>query len=60
MDWFRQHSDAIAVIAAIISSLVWMNGKFNQLEKDIAIIKTVLIMKNIMPDELACTQEDKR
>jgi hypothetical protein len=57
MDWLKQHVDTVVVLGAIVSSLIWMNGKFNQLEKDIAIIKTVLIMKNIMPDELAYTEK---
>jgi ribosomal protein L29 len=30
-----------------------MDGRFAEIEKDIAIIKTVLIMKNIMPVEIA-------
>ena len=53
MDWFKKHVDTVVVLGAIVSSLVWMNGKFGELEKDIAIIKTVLIMKQIMPCELA-------
>lgn len=31
--------------------------RFSLLEKDMAIIKTVLIMKEIMPRELACKEE---
>ena len=53
MDWFKKHSDAVAVIAVIIGAMVWMNGRLNEIEKDISTIKTVLIMKNIMPKELA-------
>ena len=53
MDFLSKHVDTIVVISAIISSMLWMNGKFNELEKEVVIIKTVLIMKNIMPTELA-------
>jgi len=54
-DWFEKHSDVVIILTAIISSMLWMNGKFNQIEKDIAIIKTVLVMKEILPKELAMT-----
>lgn len=47
------NGDTLAILAAIVSSMLWMNGKFNEVEKDITIIKTVLTMKNIMPTELA-------
>lgn len=53
MEWFKKHVDTVIILAAFGSSILWMNGKFNELEKDITIIKTVLILKNIMPTELA-------
>lgn len=53
MDWLKKHGDAVMVIGAILSSMLWMNGKFNEIEKDVAVIKTVLIMKQIMPNDLA-------
>lgn len=60
MDWFKKHADTVVIITAIISSLLWMNTRFNEvdrrfsdMEKDFAIVKTVLIMKNVMPKELA-------
>lgn len=52
-EFIKKHADTVVVLSALFSSLIWMNGKFNDLEKDMAIIKTVLIMKNIMPAELA-------
>ena len=58
MEWFKKHTDTVLIL--ILSSVLWMNGKFleveqrfSTIEKEIAIIKTVLIMKNIMPNELA-------
>lgn len=56
--WIKKHADTTIVLAAILSSVLWMNGKFNDLERDVTVIKTVLIMKNIMPSEL-CKKEEK-
>lgn len=60
MEWFRKHTDTVIVLTAILGSMLWMNGKFNDLEKDIVVIKTVLVMKNIMPTELANVNHDKQ
>lgn len=57
MDVFKKHIDTIIILTAFASSVLWMNGKFNDLEKDITVIKTVLILKNIMPTELAAKEE---
>lgn len=59
MDWFKKHVDTAVVLTAILGSMLWMNGKFNDLEKDVVIIKTVMIMKGIMPHELAKADNDK-
>ena len=53
MEWFKKHVDTVIVLGAILSSVLWMNGRFAEIEKDITVIKTCLIMKNIMPVELA-------
>jgi hypothetical protein len=57
MEWFKKHVDLVIMLSAFASSVLWMNGKFNEIEKDIAIIKTVLVLRNIMPAELANHQE---
>ncbi len=56
MDWFKQHADTIAILSTF-AICFWslnekMNDKFNAIEKDLAIVKTVLMMKGIMPDSL--------
>jgi len=58
MDLFKKHVDTVIILGGILSSVFWMNGKFaeidkrfNDIEKDI-----VMIMKNIMPNELAKTE----
>mgnify|MGYP001588606428 CR=1 FL=1 len=53
MDWMKKHVDTVIILGAFGASMLWMNGKFNEIEKDIAIMKAVLVMKNIMPSELA-------
>jgi len=65
MEWFKKHADSIATIATIVGAMIWMNSKFNSIdqrfnsvEKDLAIIKTVLVMKDIMPKELAANMEN--
>jgi hypothetical protein len=60
-NFLKKHADTISVMLTIITSLIlsltWINSKFNDIEKEIAVVKTVLIMKNIYPVELA--KEDK-
>lgn len=60
MEWIKKHTDTVLIIAAIVGSLNWMNGKMNDMNKeihsistDVAVMKTVLIMKGIMPDAYA-------
>lgn len=64
MEWLKKHADTAAVLVIVVGAAVWMNNglhqlkdemntRFNALEKDMAIIKTVLVMKEIMPKELA-------
>lgn len=53
MDWLQKYGQLTATIISILGAFVWLNGKFNTLEKDMAVIKTVLIMHEIMPKELA-------
>lgn len=64
MEWFKKHKDAISIIGAIALGVYWMTNQvhslekrmlenFAELEKDVAIIKTVMIMKGEYPKELA-------
>ncbi len=64
MEWFKKHTDAIIVLSGLLTCVFWMNGRFNevdsrfnQIEKEIAVVKTILIMKNIMPSDLAKGEE---
>lgn len=60
MDLVKKHVDTVLVLGGILASVLWMNGKFNQMDKemsgiktDMAVLKAVLIMKDVMPKELA-------
>ena len=66
-NWFNKHADTALILASVASSIIWMNGKFNDvdkrfnevdkkfstIEREVAVVKTVLLMKNILPSELA-------
>lgn len=58
MDWFKKHADTVVILTGILTSVIWMNNKFNEIEKEMAVIKTVLIMKGVMPHELAANIEE--
>lgn len=64
MDWLKKHTDTVIVVGSIVTCMLWMNGKFNDIDKkfsdigkEIAVMKTVMIMRNIMPSELAKAKE---
>lgn len=57
MEWFKKHADTIVILGSF-ALCFWtlnekMNDRFTAIEKDLTAIKTVLILKNIMPAELA-------
>lgn len=58
MNWFNKHVDTVIVLGGILTSVIWMTHKLGNIEKDIVMIKTVLIMQKIMPQELA-TKDQK-
>lgn len=67
MDMIKKHVDTVIVLGGILSSVLWMNGRFASIDKDIAglkmdvvVLKTVLIMKEVMPKELAVDKEKQR
>lgn len=56
MEWFKSHADTLVILSSFALCFWTLNEKINVIEKDMAIIKTVLIMKNIMPNEL-CSKD---
>ena len=60
MDWMSKHVDTVIIIGSIITSMLWMNhqfnavdGRFANIEKDMAVIKAVMVLRQILPPELA-------
>jgi hypothetical protein len=67
MNFLKRHADAATVIGLILTAGLWMRSEFKEihsefkdvhkeiagLKQDMGVIKAVLIMKNIMPTELA-------
>lgn len=65
MEWVKKHVDTVIILGGILSSVFWMNGKFTEvdhklaeMEKDMSVIKTVLILKGILPMDLASIDDD--
>lgn len=63
MDWLKKHADTIAVLGVFAVCFWTLNEKIedrfqtlthqiSSVDKDVTVIKTVLMMKNIMPTEL--------
>lgn len=60
MDWAKKHADTVLILGGILSAVLWLNSKLNDIEKDIAVMRTVLIMKEIYPSDLAHTNSEKQ
>lgn len=65
MGWFKKHTDTVVVLSGILGSFIWMVAQLNAMNKDLgaiktdmAVVKAVLIMKNIMPPDLAVKSND--
>jgi len=59
VEWFKKHADTIVILGSFALCFWNMNEKINAIEKDLTIVKTVLIMRNIMPTELAKNEGEK-
>jgi hypothetical protein len=64
MEWFKKHTDTAFVLGAILSSVMWMNGKFNDIERRfgeienrLTKIETVIYIKGLVSHELATKGE---
>jgi len=60
----KKHVDTVIVLGGILGSVMWMNHQFSNidkqlgnLEKDLAVMKAVLIVREVMPKELALNTE---
>ena len=66
MNLIKKHVDTVIVLVGILSSVFWMNHKFTEidnrfvsLEKDMAVMKAVLMIKGQFPKELMAASEEK-
>lgn len=64
MDWIKKHVDTVMILGALAGFFFWIDAKFERIdsrfsviEKDVAIIKTVLMMKELLPRELAANDK---
>lgn len=58
---FKKHIDTIIVMGGILGSFLWMQGNFSALQKDVTVIKTVLLMQNLVkPEAFAYGHENGR
>ena len=60
MTLMAQHADTVIVLTGILAAVLWMNHKFNEVEKDIVIIKTVLMLKGDLPRELVSKSNQQK
>lgn len=61
MEWIKKHADTVVVLGAVLGAMMWMNGTLNDVQKEIytvqkelSIVKTVMLMNGHYPKELAC------
>lgn len=57
MDIIKKHVDTVIILGGILTSVLWMNHKFNTLEKEVLVIKTVLKYRGILTQEIAANTE---
>jgi len=48
-NWFKKHADTIVILGSFAVCFWMINEKITAIEKDMAVVKTVLVMKNMMP-----------
>jgi len=66
-NWIKKHVDTVVVLGAVVASVMYMNNGFNSvnekiykldkelalINKEVSIIKAILIIQRILPPELA-------
>lgn len=56
-NWFAKHADTVIILGAFAAAVLWINGKFNEIETRLTRIETVLVMQKIMPQEFCFSKE---
>jgi hypothetical protein len=71
MNWFKKHADSLAIISIILLGFRWADSKFEkindrfssidsrigEMEKDLAQVKMVLIIRGWLPESMAKIEE---
>lgn len=60
MEWIKKHVDTVIILGGIVSSVLWMNGKFNDMDRRLIRIETILLIKGIMTPEMLAKQDEKQ
>lgn len=50
MEWIHVLTIIISILVPVLSTLGWVIHRIGTVEKDVAVIKTVLMMRGIMPE----------
>lgn len=66
METVKKYSHVLIISVWAISFIMWTHSQFNELKKDVFLLekevcmmKTFIIMKNIMPNELTSTHTEQ-
>jgi len=53
MEWIRKHTDTVIVLGGILGAVLWMNGKFNDVDRRLVKIETIMYIKGFIQSEIA-------
>ena len=63
MDWVKKRAEIVVLIGALFSGFLWMNGKFNDMERRfseienrLTRIETIIYVKGLISQELAANE----
>lgn len=66
METLSKHVDTVIIVGGILASVLWMNGKFNQIgeklndiDKRMVKVETIIYIKGLVSNELAAYGEKK-
>lgn len=57
MELIKKYVDTAIVLGGILGAMIWISGKFNDIDRRLIRIETVMIMKGIIPSELITKNE---
>ena len=64
MKWFEKHADTVMVLGGILASVMWMNGQFNDVRKEIreidkrlSKVETILYVRGLVSHQLAAVEK---